>query len=81
MGEDLLDHHWILDAGNDFHCAAAFTTCFDIDVEHAFQALCPGHGGAPFGGRWQRIGYLGLVAFAPLRRRDLRTVLAPGAVP
>jgi hypothetical protein len=32
MGEDLLDHHWIVDAGNDPHRPAAFPTGLDVDI-------------------------------------------------
>ncbi len=31
--EDLLDHHWVFDAGNDLHCAA---TLFMIQLEIVF---------------------------------------------
>lgn len=42
MGENFLNNHWIFDAGDDFHCAAAFPAGFDVDYEYAFQALSPG---------------------------------------
>ena len=41
--EDLLDHHRVFDAGDDFDGAAAFTTSLDIDIEDTFEPLCPGH--------------------------------------
>lgn len=51
MGENFLNNHWVFDAGNHFHRAAAFPAGFDVDAEYAFQALRPGHGCPPFGGR------------------------------
>jgi hypothetical protein len=32
--EDLLNHHGVFNAGDDFHGAAAFATRFNINVEH-----------------------------------------------
>ena len=44
MGENFLNNHWVLDAGNHFRRAAAFPAVFDVDTEYTFQALRPGHG-------------------------------------
>jgi len=43
VGEDLLDHHRILDAGDDAHRPAAGRAGLDVDLEHALEALCPSH--------------------------------------
>ena len=77
MGENFLNNHWIFDAGDDIHRAAAFTAGFDVDAEYAFQALSPGHGCPLFGGRLvlPLIGCPGLIALAPPGRRHPRTVL------
>jgi hypothetical protein len=63
--------------GHYFHRAAAFTAGFDVDAEYSFQALSPGHGCPPFGGRLvlPLIGCPGLIALAPPGRRHPRTVL------
>jgi len=52
VGENLLDHRRVFDAGNDLHRPAAPITSFDVDLEDTLQALCPGydrlsHGGCP----------------------------------
>lgn len=39
VGEDLLDHHRIFDAGDDLDDAAAFTAGLDVDVEHPLGSL------------------------------------------
>ena len=51
MGGNFPNKHWIFDAGDDFHRTAAYPSGFDVDAEYAFQALSPGHGCPPFGGR------------------------------
>ncbi len=43
--EDLFDDPRIFDASDDLDGTAAMLTSIDVDVEHAFEALCPGHGG------------------------------------
>ncbi len=70
--EDLLDHHWVFDAGNNLHCAATFTTGFDVDVANALQALRPAHRGPALGGCLRFIGYLALVPLAPTGRNFIQ---------
>jgi hypothetical protein len=36
--EDLLDHHRIVDAGDDLNLAAAALAGLDVDIEHPLQA-------------------------------------------
>jgi len=55
VSEDRLDHHRIFDARDDAHRAAAARAGLDVDAEHALQALCPAHRGAPLGRR-SRLG-------------------------
>ena len=43
VGEDLLDHHRIVDAGDDPHRPAAFTAGLDVDIEHPLETLRPAH--------------------------------------
>ena len=38
MGEDLLDHQRVFDAGDDLDAAAASLTGLDVDVEYPLQA-------------------------------------------
>ena len=44
MLKDLVDDRLILDTGNHFGFASALRADRHIDVEHAFEALRPGHG-------------------------------------
>ena len=46
MGEDLLDHHRIFDAGDDLDLACASLAGFNVDVEYALQSARPRHCGA-----------------------------------
>jgi len=39
MGEDLLNHRWIFDAGDDLDAAAANAAGFDVDAENLLEAL------------------------------------------
>ena len=50
MGEDLLDHHRILNAGNDLDGTAAFPAGLDVDGEHPLESLRPGHRCPAFAG-------------------------------
>ena len=43
VSEDLLDHHRVLDAGDDAHRPAAHRAGLDVDAEHALEALRPSH--------------------------------------
>ena len=43
MVEDAVDDVWVVDAGVDPDGARTHLAAFDIDVEHAFEALCPSH--------------------------------------
>ena len=76
--EDFLDHHRVFDAGNDLNGAAAFTAGFNVDVEEALAALCPGHRCPTFDGRLRLIGCIDFVALAPLSGRHHSTVFAVG---
>ena len=51
MVEDALDDGGVFDAGDDPEVGAASIADIEVDVEHAFQAPGPGHGGATLGGR------------------------------
>jgi len=42
VGEDLLDHHRIVDAGDDPHRPAAFTAGLDVDIKHPLETSPPG---------------------------------------
>ena len=52
VGEDLLDHGRILDAGDDAHRPAAHSASHDVDVEHALEALRPSVRRPAFGRRF-----------------------------
>ena len=41
VGEYLLDHRRVFDAGDDADITAAFTARFNVDVESALQSLRP----------------------------------------
>jgi hypothetical protein len=41
VGEDLVDHHRIFDAGDDLDGTAATLADVGVDVENALQALFP----------------------------------------
>ncbi len=77
MRENLLDHHRVLDAGDDPERATTGRTGLDVDAEDAHQALCPGHRGPAFGrrGLLAVIGDLALVAPASLGRCHQGAVL------
>jgi hypothetical protein len=47
--EDLFDHHWVFDAGDNLDSAAAFPAGLDVDIEDPLQTLRPAHRGAAFG--------------------------------
>jgi hypothetical protein len=74
VGEDLLDYDRVFDTGNDPHCPATGRAGLDVDTEHPFQALRPGHCGAAFAQRgfietlWRRT----LTALASPARRHSR---------
>lgn len=63
--ENLADDDGIFDAGDDLHGAAAGLASGDVDVEHALEALCRGHGGMTFGGGLVR-GFVRRVGFSSL---------------
>ena len=44
--QDPPHHRWVLDRGNHVDGAAALITGLDVDLEHALEALRPGHRGA-----------------------------------
>jgi len=44
MCENLLDHHWVLDAGNDPDRFAAGLASLYVDVKYTLQALRLRHG-------------------------------------
>jgi hypothetical protein len=43
VGEYFPDHRRVFDTGDDPDITTAFAAGFDIDIEHAFQSLCPCH--------------------------------------
>lgn len=47
--QDLFDDLWVFDTSDDLDRTAAAFTGLDIDAEHTFEALRPGHGGMPRG--------------------------------
>ena len=71
--EDLLNHHWIFDAGDDLDVAAAVLADLDVGVENALQPLRPGHCRSVFDRcrAVRRICRTGLVALTALGRRHL----------
>ena len=80
MGEYLPDDVRIFDAGDNLHGSAAGLASPDIDVEHALEALRPGHddialGGCPFS---KSIGSIGIASLAPAGRRDQCPAIAVG---
>ncbi len=78
--EDLINYHWIFDAGDDLDVAAAVLAGLDVDVENALEPLRPAHGGPAFDRCWavRRICRTGLVALTALGRRHLRTMRTVG---
>jgi hypothetical protein len=42
--EDVLDHRWVFNAGDDFDVAATVLALLDINSEDPLQPLHPGHG-------------------------------------
>jgi hypothetical protein len=71
--EDLSDHRRVLDAGDNFHCAATVLTGFDVDPEHALETSGPGHGTVFFRFCQVRVGGESLTAPC---RGDLRAKAA-----
>jgi len=59
--EYLVDDRRVFDTGDDADITTAFAAGFDIDVEYAFQSLCPCHGCPALGGRlvWSFLARLG----------------------
>ena len=41
VGEDLGDHGWMLDGGDDLQGAAAAGAVFQVDIEHPFERAGP----------------------------------------
>lgn len=80
--QNLPDHDRIFDAGNDPDRPLALLAGFNVDIEHPFQALGPGHGGMALG--WYLVVRVGFVpglaaALAPPGGRDQCAMLAVGA--
>ena len=42
MGENLINDHWIFNAGDDPHRPAAFTAGLDVDIKHPLETSPPG---------------------------------------
>src|SRR5210317_797137 len=72
------DHYRIFDAGNDLDITGAFAASINIDVKHAFQALCPSHCSMTLGRGLILfvICCLGFSAFAPFRGGHHCTIAA-----
>ena len=41
--QDLLNDHWVFDAGNDLRCSSADSALLNVDTENPLQPLGPGH--------------------------------------
>ena len=78
VSEYFFDHTRIFNAGDDFDGAATFWARFNVDVEHPFEPLCPGHGCQALRRRWIWCLFkcLNLSTLAPPGRCDQRPVLA-----
>ena len=76
VGQDLLNHHRVFDAGGDLDAAAAGLAALDVDIEYALEALSPSHRYPAFSRRLllALIGGFGFVAPAAPRRRHPRTM-------
>ena len=74
--------HSLFNAGNDLDLPGAPLTGLNINIEHAFEPLHPGHRLVALGWRFIQPALLGrltpLAAPAPLRRRDTHTKFAIG---
>jgi len=44
MHQDLLNNHWVFDAGNDLRCSSADSARLNVNPENPLQPLRPGHG-------------------------------------
>jgi len=64
MYENLVNDHWIFNAGDDPHCPAACAASLDVDTEDSLEALRPGHCGPAFGGG-VLLALVGRFGFAP----------------
>ena len=78
VGQYLIDHHRIVDAGDDTHRPAAFPAGLDVDIEHSLETfrpphLCPSLGG---GLLLAIVGGFGFVPPPPSGRCHQRTVFA-----
>jgi hypothetical protein len=65
MIEDLLDHHRIFDADDDFYGTAGL----DLEVEYTSEPLRSCYRRSPLCRRWRFVDYSGHVAPAPPYRR------------
>ena len=79
MGEYLPDDLRIFDAGDDLHGSAAGLASPDIDVEHALEALRPGHDDMAFGGCsfCKSIGSIGIASDLSPDIRAMTTMRFP----
>jgi len=71
MFQDLADHRRVFYAGNDPYRPPALLTGFDVDTEHEFQALGPGHSGMTLGG-------VSVIGVAVSLLRPLASLAPPG---
>ena len=78
MGENLLNDHRVVDAGDDPHRPAAFPAGLDIDIEHPLETLRPAHRCPSLGGSLflARLGRFGFVPPPPPGRGHQRAVFA-----
>jgi hypothetical protein len=78
MIKDCLDDQWVYNASDNSPCFPATSADRDIDIEHAFKSLCPGHFPVLICQRLCLICILqalSAAALATLRRRHIDSVL------
>jgi hypothetical protein len=82
MRQNSLDYRRVFNAGNDLDLTTAPFASLDVNVEHPFEPLHPGHRRMALGGRLVQPALPGgltrLVPPAPLGRSDTHTKFAVG---
>ena len=79
MGQYLVDDDLIFDASDDLYGAATAGAGFHVDIEHALEALRPGHRGVTFDGRFGLTIVVASRAFAATCGSDLGTPVMIGS--